>query len=98
MPHLHAQLLATAGRLLLEYNESTGEIYRTLGETACALEDDECEVAVAYGEIAVELPGDTPLLVRVPELLYNAALLARIHSILDGVRSGKLDPSAALAQ
>jgi uncharacterized membrane protein YjjP (DUF1212 family) len=97
MPRLETQLLAIAARLMLEYNESTGKIYRTISATARALGIAKCALSVSYGEVVVGLDNDSPLLMRVEELRYNAALLARVHSILNDVRSRKLDPSAALA-
>src|SRR5262249_24278065 len=41
---------------------------------------------------------DPPELKPVRELRYNAALQARVHSILHDVRCGQIDPAAALAQ
>jgi len=95
---VETQLLAHAGRLLLEYNESTGEICRTLAATARLLTRNECDVAVFYSGVTVELAGDAPLRMPIRELRYNAALQARVHSILRQVRSRELDPSAALEQ
>jgi hypothetical protein len=49
MDALREQLdaLALAGRLLLEYNESTGEIHRALETTAHALSGERCDIAVS---------------------------------------------------
>lgn len=91
-------LLAHAGRLLLEYNESTGEIHRTLSTTARTLTDDQCDFAVAYGGVAVEMSGSPPLLMPVRELRYNAALQVRLNSILQEVQAKHLDPNRALTQ
>ena len=90
---LHTEFLADAGRLLLEYNESTGAIHRTLTATARAITDEECNVVVSYGGVAVSLGGDRPVLMPIRELRYNAALQARVHTILRQVRRGELDPA-----
>jgi uncharacterized membrane protein YjjP (DUF1212 family) len=95
---LQMELLSHAGRLLLEYNESTGGIHRALAATARALTEEVCDVAVAYDGVAVSLAGDGPVRMPVRELRYNTALQARIHSILRQVRRGELDPVAALEQ
>ena len=91
------ELLTVAGRLLLEYNESTGEIHRALTATALALAGEDCDVAVSYSGIVVALVGEGPAVMPVRELRYNAALQVRIHAILAQVRSGVLEPAAALA-
>jgi uncharacterized membrane protein YjjP (DUF1212 family) len=98
MPSPELQLLASAGRLLLEYNESTGEIHRVLGTTARATTDKKCNVAVSYGGVAISFANEEPLLVPVKELRYNATLQARVHSILARVRSRELNPSTALVE
>src|SRR6516225_4333458 len=95
---LQLELLSHAGRLLLEYDESTGVIHRTLAATARALTRDDCNVAVAYGGVTVSLAGEGQVLMPVRELRYNTALQARVHSILHQVRRGELDPGTALAQ
>jgi uncharacterized membrane protein YjjP (DUF1212 family) len=95
---LQTNLLLQAGRLLLEYNESTGAIYRALTKTARALTDEPCHVAVSYHEVTVSLAGDGPALEPVSELRYNAAVQARVHQILERVREGSLDAAAALAR
>ena len=95
---LHTEFLANAGRLLLEYNESTGAIHRTLTATARAITDEECDVVVSYGGVAVSLGGDRPVLMPIRELRYNAALQARVHTILSQVRRGELDPATGLAE
>ena len=92
------ELLAHAGRLLLEYNESTGAIHRALAATAGALTDEACHVAVSYGGVAVSLAGEAPVLLPVRELRYNTAVQARVHAILEQVRRGEVDPAAALAR
>ncbi len=91
------QLLLQAGRLLLEYNESSGAIIRTLTATATALTTASLHVAVSYGSVTVALGNDSPLFQAVKELRYNAALQTRVHEILDQVRHRQLDASAALA-
>jgi uncharacterized membrane protein YjjP (DUF1212 family) len=95
--HLQTELLAHAGRLLLEYNESTGAIHRALAATARALTDAACNVAVSYNGVVVSLAGETPVLMPVRELRYNMGVQARVHEILEQVRRGNLEPSAALA-
>jgi uncharacterized membrane protein YjjP (DUF1212 family) len=92
------ELLAHAGQLLLEYNESTGEIHRALAATARALTDEVCNVVVSYGGVVVSLAEDIPLILPVRELRYNTILQARIHAILQQVRRGDLEPGAALAR
>jgi uncharacterized membrane protein YjjP (DUF1212 family) len=94
---LHTELLLQAGRLLLEYDESTGVIHRTLTATAAALTDETCHVAVTYHGVAVSLAGESPAMELVRELRYNTAVQARVHEILELLRRGDLTPSAALA-
>jgi uncharacterized membrane protein YjjP (DUF1212 family) len=94
---LHTQLLVHAGRLLLEYNESTGAIHRALASTARTLTDEPCHVIVSYGSVAVSLAGDGPALMPVRELHYNTAVQARVHAILEQVRRGEVEPATALA-
>ena len=95
---LQTELLAHAGRLLLEYNESTGAIHRALEATAGVLTDQACHVAVSYGGVAVSLAGEAPVLLPVRELRYNTAVQARVHAILEQVRRGEVDPATALAR
>jgi uncharacterized membrane protein YjjP (DUF1212 family) len=95
---VQTELLAHAGRLLLEYNESTGAIHRAVVATARALTPEPCDVAVSYGGVAVTLAGDGPVRLPVRELRYNTALQARVHSTLHQVRRGELEPAAALEQ
>lgn len=92
------ELLARAGRLLLEYNESTGEIHRVLEATARVLTPDACRVSVSYNGVAVSLGGDAPRWEPVHELRYNTAVQARVHEILEQVRERRLAPSAAIAR
>ena len=92
---IETEMLATAGRLLLEYNESTGTIERSLATTARSLTNDPLDVTVMYGGVVVSLGDDGPLVKPVRELRYNAALQARVHSILRRVREGGLSVSAA---
>jgi uncharacterized membrane protein YjjP (DUF1212 family) len=93
---LRTKLLLQAGRLLLEYNESTEAIHRTLTATARALTDKPCHVVVAYRGVAVSLGGKGTALEPVRELRYNMAVQARVHEVLEQVRRGTLDPAAAL--
>ena len=95
---LQIELLAYAGRLLLEYNESTGAIHRTLTATARSITHEECDIVVSYGGIAVSLPGDGPLLMPIREFRHNAALQARVHTILGQLRRGALDSATALSE
>jgi uncharacterized membrane protein YjjP (DUF1212 family) len=94
---LQTNLLLQAGRLLLEYNESTAAIHRALTATAAALTGEPCRVAVSYREVAVSLGSEGAALVPVRELRFNMAVQARVHQILGQVRRGELDASAALA-
>src|SRR5947209_2720200 len=94
---LHTELLLQAGRLLLEYNESTETIHRTLVATARTLTGEPCHVAVSYRSVVVSLGRDAPALEPVRELRYNAAVQVRVHAILGQVRAGQLDPATALA-
>jgi uncharacterized membrane protein YjjP (DUF1212 family) len=93
---VQTDLLLQAGRLLLEYNESAGEVQRALAATAKALDEEPCHVAVAYGGVTVSLAGEAPALAPVAELRYNAAVQARVHQVLEQVRWGHLDAPAAL--
>jgi uncharacterized membrane protein YjjP (DUF1212 family) len=95
---LQTELLAHAGRLLLEYNESTEAIHRALMATSKVLSDEACHIAVAYNGVAVSLAGEGPALMPVRELRYNTAIQARVHTILVQVRRGELEPATALAQ
>jgi uncharacterized membrane protein YjjP (DUF1212 family) len=94
---LQTDLLLQAGRLLLEYNESTGAIHRALTATARALTDDTCHVVVSYRGVAVSLAGEGPALQLVSELRFNTAVQARVHEVLERLRGGDLDEAAALA-
>jgi uncharacterized membrane protein YjjP (DUF1212 family) len=94
---LHTELLLQAGRLLLEYNESTEAIHRALVATASALTDEACHVAVSYRGVVVSLAREVPALEPVRELRYNAAVQVRVHAILEEVRAGQIDPATALA-
>jgi uncharacterized membrane protein YjjP (DUF1212 family) len=93
---LHSHLLLRAGRLLLEYNESTAGIQRALQSTAKTLTGEGCHVAVSYGGVAVSLAGQSPVTESVSELRYNTAIQSRVHEILARVRCGQLDPQTAL--
>src|SRR5262245_4738140 len=93
---VRTKLLLQAGRLLLEYNESTAAIQRALVSTAQSLTDEACHVVVTYDGVAVSLAGDVPALVSVPELRFNTAVQARVHGILADVRRGKLNADSAL--
>jgi uncharacterized membrane protein YjjP (DUF1212 family) len=90
-------LLLEAGRLLLEYNESTAEIHRALTATAKALTGELCHVVVTYRGVAVSLAGESPAFVEVDELRFNSAVQARVHQLLARVRSRNVEPDAALA-
>lgn len=92
------ELLANAGRLLLEYNESTGEIHRTLEATGRKLSAEKFNLVVSYGGVAVTTAGEGTLFMPVRELRYNAGLQSRVHSILRLVHCGDLEPAKALGQ
>lgn len=94
---LHTQLLLRAGRLLLEYNESTRAIDRALTQTARALTEDSCHVLVSYRGVAVSLAGAGAVLEPVREIRYNTAVQARVHEILGRVCRGDLDAAGAVA-
>jgi uncharacterized membrane protein YjjP (DUF1212 family) len=91
-------LLLQGGRLLLEYNESTGEIHRELTATAGALTGEACDVVVSYRGLAVSLAGEAPALGPVSELRYNMAVLAQVRTILEQVRRGEVGSVEALAR
>jgi uncharacterized membrane protein YjjP (DUF1212 family) len=93
----HTNLLASAARLLLEYNESTGEIHRALSATAQKLTDEKLDLTVTYGAVVVSVGDGTPQFEPVRELRYNAALQARVRSILDALCNRTLEPAVALA-
>jgi uncharacterized membrane protein YjjP (DUF1212 family) len=93
---LEIDLLLQAGRQLLEYNESTEAIHRALISTAKSLTGKTCHVAISYRGVAIALAGESQAFVPIRELRYNNAVLVRIHEILNHVRSGNLEPSAAL--
>jgi uncharacterized membrane protein YjjP (DUF1212 family) len=93
---LETNLLLQAGRLLLEYNESTEAIHRALISTAKSLTDKSCSVLISYRGVAIALGGETQAFEPIRELRYNNAVLTRIHEILNQVRSGDLEPSTAL--
>jgi len=95
---VQTRLLLKAGRLLLEYNESTAAIHRAITSTAKALNEEACHVAVSYGGVTISLAGEGPALESVRELRYNTAVQARVHEILSQVRLGRLDAETALTQ
>jgi uncharacterized membrane protein YjjP (DUF1212 family) len=95
---LQTELLAHAGRLMLEYNDSTRAIHRALTATSRALSDAACHVVVSYDGVAVSLADDAPALMRVRELRYNTAVQSQVHKILEQVRQGTLESAPALAQ
>jgi uncharacterized membrane protein YjjP (DUF1212 family) len=93
---LSTKLLLQAGRLLLEYNESTAAIHRALKATARALTNRTCQVAVTYRGVAVYLAEEQAPPQAVRELRFNNTVQARVHEILDQVRGGQLEAAAAL--
>src|SRR4051812_20557655 len=93
---LQTNLLLQAGRLLLEYNESTGAIHRALMATARALTGETCHVVVSYQGVAISLAREGTAVEPVRELRYNIAIQVRVHEILGQVRRGELETSAAL--
>jgi uncharacterized membrane protein YjjP (DUF1212 family) len=92
---LEIDLLARAGRLLLEYNESTQAIHSALTATAQAL-GLSCQLAVSYNGVTVALPGEVPVLEPVHELRQNVCIQTRVHRILDQLRGGSLKPVEAI--
>jgi uncharacterized membrane protein YjjP (DUF1212 family) len=96
--HPHAtELLCEAGRLLLENNESAREIDHALTATARRLTRETCRVVVSYERVAVSFGHEPPVIARVSELRFNAALQARVHSLLARLQRGELDAGEALA-
>ena len=91
-----SRLLATAGRLLLEYNDSTREIEETLAATAAAISPAKFATSISYSGIVIWLGDNPPLLIRVCQLHHNASLQAHVHSILAKVKRGKLDCTEAI--
>jgi uncharacterized membrane protein YjjP (DUF1212 family) len=55
-------------------------------------------MAVTYRDVAVSLGGEPPERKPVSELRYNAALLAKVHAILERVRQKAIEPAGALAE
>lgn len=96
MHSVQTQMLSRAGHLLLEYNESTAAIERALTTTAQKVSTGPCEVVVSYNGVMISLADEKPLIQPVRELRYNAALQARVHSILQRVRDGEIDATHAL--
>jgi uncharacterized membrane protein YjjP (DUF1212 family) len=94
---LATDLLLEAGRLLLEFNESTAEIHRALSTTAYSLTGEPCHVMVTYRGVAVSLGGESPSLAEIDELRFNTAAQARVHGILADVQAGRLEAVSALA-
>lgn len=92
---LETEMLVDAGRLLLEYNESSAEIHRALESTARAMTGEDCRVSVAYRGISVSFGGGPPAFEPVAELRYNTALQSRVHAILEQVRRAEILPPAA---
>jgi uncharacterized membrane protein YjjP (DUF1212 family) len=95
---LQTALLAQAGRLLLEYNESTAAIHCALTSAAEALTGAPCQVAVSYGGVAISLDGEEQALELVHELRFNTSVQARVYQILEQVRRGDVEPAEALAR
>jgi uncharacterized membrane protein YjjP (DUF1212 family) len=95
-PHTQAEILARAGQMLAEYNESAGAIHRTLNATGRKLTSEDIEVAVSYREIIVRLGDDAPVFKEFRELRYNATAQSRVHRILSDLRRGEIDLAAAL--
>src|SRR4051812_14168748 len=90
------QMLSRAGKLLLEYNESIGAIERVLTTTSQKVSNEAYEFVVSYNGVLVTLADEKPLIQPVREFRYNAALQARVHSILQRVRDDEIDASHAL--
>ena len=95
-PSIPTEFLAYAGRLLLEYNASTGAIHRALLATANEISTEECQVAISYNGIAVSLGMEKPILLPVRELRYNSAVYVAVHQILRQVRRSEVEIKDAL--
>jgi uncharacterized membrane protein YjjP (DUF1212 family) len=93
---LESQLLVEAGRLLLEYNESTAVIHDALEATAKALTDAPCHVAITYLGVSVAVGQFTLQSRPVSELRFNTAVQARVHAILAQARHKDLGVADAL--
>ncbi|HEY1860354.1 MAG TPA: threonine/serine exporter family protein, partial [Gemmataceae bacterium] len=93
-----AELLACAGRLLLENGASTSEIHRVLAVTSQKVIGDHCVVEVAYGGVSVLVNGQAAVLQPVREYRHNIALQLRVHSALQRVCRGELESASALAE
>lgn len=91
------RLLARAGQLLLEYNESSAATSEALVATAQSFTTERCYVAVSYRSIVVALGDGAPVLRTVRELRLNAAVQTQIHEVLEQVRCGECDIEFALA-
>lgn len=93
------ELLLQAGKLLLEYNDSTGAIHKALSSTAKVLTDERCHIAVYYSGVIVSIAHESPALSPpVRELRYNAAIQTNVHALLDKVRTGQIDVDAAIVE
>jgi uncharacterized membrane protein YjjP (DUF1212 family) len=95
-PRPETNLLLQAGRLLVEYNESTAAIHQALAATAKALTEGTFRIVISYRGVTVSLDGEGPALESVGELRYNTAVQSRVHEILEDVRSGQVDVEAGL--
>lgn len=84
-------LLIQAGKLLLEYNESSGGIIYALTQTARTFGDEPCHVSVTYLSVTVSFADEPPLLRSVQELRLNAAVRTGIHEVLQSVRLRQID-------
>jgi len=92
-------LLLRAGRMLLEYNDSTEAIQQALVTTANSLVNATCHVAVYYSGVAVAFAEQLPKLSPpVRELRYNAAIQTAIHALLDRVRQHLISVDEAMLE
>jgi uncharacterized membrane protein YjjB (DUF3815 family) len=92
------ELLAQAGRLLLQYNESAEEIQQALTETARSLSDEKCCVVISYGSISVSLGQEGPVLAPVKELRFNTTTQTRIHEILEQAQNHTIPIDESILQ
>jgi uncharacterized membrane protein YjjP (DUF1212 family) len=91
-----SELLAYAGRLLLEYNESTGEISRTL--KSLTPPGEQCEIAVSYLAVTVLVDGENPVSSSALEIRYDNSLQVNVHDVLSQFQKRETSSAEAMAQ
>lgn len=95
---VQVELLAAAGRLLLEFSHSARAVHRSLAATAAAFTSEPLQLFVSYRALTVSLGAEGPILLAVGPLRYNSAIQARVHAVLQQVQLGGMSPAAALQQ